>query len=221
MRWCGRGGRLRSSSGNDSARYLMMSVWRTTPTRRPVAVDERDVPVAAGLHELDRVADRLVQVERARLGGHQRLDRLARGRRRRRRCARRCRARSGRRASRPSGSHTNTESPVPVRWMARRQSARLVPGGDGHGMAAAEDAESLVGQGWDATGDRAFGEVGHARKCSPSLRAIGCATGSLGRAWIDVAPWASAWCWSPAPASPRARSSPRSATHEGPRLADA
>ena len=33
MRWCGRGGRLRSSSGNDSARYLMMSAWRTTPTR--------------------------------------------------------------------------------------------------------------------------------------------------------------------------------------------
>ena len=35
MRWCGRGGRLSSSSGNDSARYLMMSTWRTTPTRWP------------------------------------------------------------------------------------------------------------------------------------------------------------------------------------------
>ena len=33
MRWCSRGGRLSSSSGNDSARYLMMSAWRTTPTR--------------------------------------------------------------------------------------------------------------------------------------------------------------------------------------------
>ena len=30
---------------------------------------------------------------------------------------------------RPSESQTNTESPVPVRWIARRQSARLVPGG--------------------------------------------------------------------------------------------
>ena len=40
-------------------------------------VDERHVPVATGLHQDDRVADRLVEVERARLGGHERLDRLA------------------------------------------------------------------------------------------------------------------------------------------------
>src|SRR4029079_1292613 len=33
--WCGRGGRLSSSSGNDSARYLMMSTCRITPTSRP------------------------------------------------------------------------------------------------------------------------------------------------------------------------------------------
>ena len=46
-----------------------------------------------------------------------------------RRCGRRCRARSARRGGVPSASHTNTESPVPVRWMARTQSARLVPGG--------------------------------------------------------------------------------------------
>ena len=37
------------------------------------------------------------------------------------------------------------------------------PGRDGHGLAAAEDAQPLVGQGRDATGDRALGEVGHAR----------------------------------------------------------
>ena len=35
IRWCGRGGRLRSDSGNDSARYLMMSDWRTTPASWP------------------------------------------------------------------------------------------------------------------------------------------------------------------------------------------
>ena len=35
---------------------------------------------------------------------------------------------------------------------------------DGHGAAAAEDTEALVGQGWDATGDLAFGEVGHDAK---------------------------------------------------------
>ncbi len=33
MRWCGRGGRLRSSSGNASARNLRMSCGRTTPIR--------------------------------------------------------------------------------------------------------------------------------------------------------------------------------------------
>jgi hypothetical protein len=41
---------------------------------------------------------------------------------------------------------------------------------NGHGVAAAEHTQSLVGQGWDATGDHAFGEVGHAQKCRPSLR---------------------------------------------------
>ena len=44
---------------------------------------------------------------------------------------------------------------------------------DGHGVAAAEDAQPLVGQGWDATRDHAFGEVGHARSVVPSLRAMG------------------------------------------------
>ena len=52
--------------------------------------------------------------------------------------------------------------------------------GDGHGQASAEDTEPLVGQGWDATGDLAFGEVGHEAKCSPSPRTV-MATGSLGR----------------------------------------
>ncbi len=33
MVWCGRGGRLRSSSGNDSARYFRMSCGRITPWR--------------------------------------------------------------------------------------------------------------------------------------------------------------------------------------------
>src|SRR5687768_13238371 len=39
-------------------------------------IDEGDVAVAPGLHELQRVADRLVKVERPRFRGHQRLDRL-------------------------------------------------------------------------------------------------------------------------------------------------
>ena len=35
------------------------------------------------------------------------------------------------------------------------------PGWDGHRLAAAEHAEALIGQGRDATSDRALGEVGH------------------------------------------------------------
>ncbi len=37
IRWCGRGGRLSNSSGNASARYLMMSTGRTTPTSTPAS----------------------------------------------------------------------------------------------------------------------------------------------------------------------------------------
>ena len=55
----------------------MMSAWRTTPTSCPAVVDDRDVAVAAGLHQDDRVADGLVEVERLRLSGHERLDGLA------------------------------------------------------------------------------------------------------------------------------------------------
>ena len=65
--------------------------------------------------------------------------------------------------SRPSGSHTKTESPVPGPLDRAQAVGEAGPGRHGHGMAAAEDAQALVGQGWDATGDHAFGEVGHAR----------------------------------------------------------
>ena len=34
------------------------------------------------------------------------------------------------------------------------------PGWDGHRLAAAEHVEALIGQGFDATSDRALGEVG-------------------------------------------------------------
>src|SRR6185436_1280022 len=41
-----------------------------------VVVQQRDVPVAAGLHQLDRAADGLLEVEVVRLRRHQRLDGL-------------------------------------------------------------------------------------------------------------------------------------------------
>src|SRR5213083_2831302 len=44
--------------------------------QRVVVSEERHVPVAARLHELDRVADRLLEMEVVRSGGHQRLDGL-------------------------------------------------------------------------------------------------------------------------------------------------
>ena len=179
MRWCGRGGRLSSSSGNDSARYLMMSFWRTTPTRWPDVVDERHVAVAAGLHELDRVADRLVEVERARLGGHSDLDRLVEV----------DVAADDAAEDVALGQHAE-EAAVGVADEHRiagpgaldRAQAIGEAGArrDGHGVAAAEHAQSLVGQGWDATGDHAFGEVGHARSvdrpCARWLRAGSLAT---------------------------------------------
>ena len=93
---------------------------------------------------------------------HQRLDRLRRGRRRRRRSGRRCRARSGRRRGGRSGSATKTESPVPVRWIARDAVGQARARRDGHGLAPAEDAQSLVGERRDALGDGAFGEFAHA-----------------------------------------------------------
>ena len=167
MRWCGRGGRLSSSSGKDSARYLMMSDWRTTPTRCPSRIDERDVAVAAGLHQLDRVADRLVEVERVRLGRHQRSTGWLRST-----SPPTIRAKMSRSVRtpmrRPSGSHTKTESPVPVRWMARTQSARRRARRDGHGLPSAEDAQALLGERGDATDDGGFGEFAHGVKCSPS-----------------------------------------------------
>ena len=159
MRWCGRGGRLSSSSGNDSARYLMMSSWRTTPTRLPVVVDQRDVAVATGLHQLDRVADRLVEVERLRLGvmsvstglvevdltGHDAAEDVA------------------------LGQHAD-EAPVrvahedriagPVRWIARTQSARVVPGGTVTGWRRLSTREPLVGHGRHAAADEGFGRLG-------------------------------------------------------------
>ena len=79
-----------------------------------VVVDERHVPEAAGLHELDRAPDRLVEVERVRVVDHQALDRLARGPRpgstRRPKMSRSVSTPS----RRPFGSVTNTESAVPA-----------------------------------------------------------------------------------------------------------
>ena len=159
IRWCGRGGRLSSSSGNDSARYLMMSTWRTTPTSRPSLVDDRDVPIAARLHQLDRVADGLVEVERPRFGRHQCLDGLGQidvaDHDAREDVALRQDA-----DQRPGRSHTNTESPVPVRWIARTHSARLVPGG------------TVTGWRRLSTRSRSSVRVGTRRATAPSVRSV-------------------------------------------------
>ena len=240
MRWCGRGGRLSSSSGNDSARYLMMSAWRTTPTRWPAVVDERHVPVATGLHQHDRVADRLVEVEGARLGGHERLDRLAQ-------------------------VHLAADDPpedVALGQDAGETAVGLAdedgiarPGvldgpqaigqrgarRDRHGVIAAEHAEALIGDRWHAADDCGFGEFTHVT--SVSLRGVRPTAGggwtgrrrprpatcddardpgrpprpepreaTTGCGWNAVAPSGSDWSWSPGRASRPGRSSPRSAT---------
>ncbi len=75
--------------------------------------------------------------------------------------ARTRRARSGRRPGGPRSSVTNTESPVPVRWIASRQSAIDEPGGHGHGLAPADHRQGLRDQAGDARGDGALGEFGH------------------------------------------------------------
>ena len=160
MRWCGRGGRLSSSSGNDSARYLMMSYWRTTPTRWPVVVDQRHVAVATGLHQVDRVADRLVEVERVRLGGHQRLDRLAQVD---------VPADDpsedvalGQHAGEPTGGVADEDRIAGPGALDRPHA--VGQGGarrDGHGLAPAEDTQTLLGQDGHAADDRGLGDFAH------------------------------------------------------------
>ena len=63
--------------------------------------------------------------------------------------------------SRSSASVTNTESPVPVRWIASRQSAIDVPGGTITGSPPADHRQGLRDEAGDARGDGALGEFGH------------------------------------------------------------
>ena len=54
----------------------MMSCCRIDADQSPAGVHGRDVAVATGLHQVDRLTDGLVEIQRAGFAGHQRLDRL-------------------------------------------------------------------------------------------------------------------------------------------------
>jgi len=60
--------------------------------------------------------------------------------------------------SRPLASHTKTESPTPARWIARRQSARLEPGG----IRSGSRRDSTASGSWiiDGTRPATSGSVG-------------------------------------------------------------
>ena len=81
---------------------------------------------------------------------------------------------------------------MPVRWIGAHAVGEAGPGRDGHRLAAAEDAQALVGQGWDATSDRALGEVGHAASVVRPARTWRRLRMALAaeprRAWIDGPP---------------------------------
>src|SRR5262245_31181826 len=130
-----------------------------------LVVEQRHVAVAAGLHQLDRVPDRLLEVEVLPAGGHHRLDRLAE-------------------------VHVATHDPAedvalgqdageaPVGMGHEHGIARAGPldcrdavgearaGRDGHGIAPADDDQSLVEDRGNACDDRALADFAHASKCS-------------------------------------------------------
>ena len=147
----------------------MMSAWRTTPTSVPSRVDDRHVAVATGLHQHDRVADRLVEVERARLGRHERLDRL-----RQVDVAADDPAEDvalGQDADEPSGRVADEDRIAGPGALDRAQAlGQRGARRDGHGLAPAEHAEALLQDGRDAADDGGFGQVGHAPKCSGRCR---------------------------------------------------
>src|SRR4029078_5508509 len=125
-------------------------------------VDDRDVPIPARLHQVDRVPDGLVEIERPRFGRHERLDR-------------------------PRQVHMADHDPredVALRQHAQKRACLVAHEDriararaldrtdafrqgrarrDGHGLASPEHAKPRIGQCRDATGDRALGEVGHAQ----------------------------------------------------------
>ena len=74
--WCGRGGRLRISSGKASATYSSMSCWRRMPSmpplRRPAARSGSD-----RCPWLERVANGLIEVSVSGSRRHERVDRVA------------------------------------------------------------------------------------------------------------------------------------------------
>ena len=125
-------------------------------------VDQRDVAVAAGLHQDDRVADRVVEVERVRLGRHQ----ASTG------CARSTLAAddpaedvalgqdAGQAARRVADEH-RIARPGPLDGADALGQRR--PRQDGHGLAPAEHAQPLLGQRRDAARDSGFGDVAHAQ----------------------------------------------------------
>ena len=120
-------------------------------------------------------------------------------------------------ARRPSGSATNTESPVPVRRIAARQSARLVPGWTVTGSRRLTTWRRSSARDGDARSDGAFGEFTHAASVVvPSGRGRdgGPAAASL-RRWIAAAPSGSPSSSFPPAASAPAGSSPSRSTRQG------
>ena len=97
-----------------------------------------------------------------RLGGHQRLDRLAQVHVAADDAAEDVALGQDAERDGPPASHTKTESPVPLRWIARRHSASDVPGGTVTGWRRLSTPQALVDDGRDAAGDGGFGQVGHA-----------------------------------------------------------
>ena len=169
IRWCGRGGRLSSSSGNASARYLRMSCWRTMPTTPPGVVDERDVAVAPVGEQGDRVVDGLLEAEGSRRPVHQRLDRrvevdLA----------------ADHHAEDVALGQDAAQPPVRVGHDDRIAGARQLDEpqalaerralGHGQRIAPIDDPERLASERGDALGDGAFGELSHARSVVRSRR---------------------------------------------------
>ena len=142
-----------------------------------LVVEQRHVPVAAGLHELDRVADGLLDVEVVPGRRHQRLDRL-----------REVDVAADEPAEdvalgqdadeRPSGSVTKTESPVPVRWIARDAVAEARARRDRHRIAPADDlSRSSRTEGTRATTARSVSSVTRRSVVRLTRRAAGRPTG--------------------------------------------
>ncbi len=179
-----------------------MSACRTTPTRRSGCVDDRHVPVAARPHQHDRVADRVVEVERLRIGRHERLDRLGQVDPAADDLAEDVAL--GQHPEQPPGGIADEDR---IAGSGALDGAHALgqqgPRQDGHGLAPAQDPQALFGQRRDASDDRGFGDVTHlasvVRRPFAGLLASG--------RWIVDAPPGSRWYWPRRPVSAPGRCS--------------